>query len=229
MARGLGDSLSIVLGYLPVAVSFGLGAVQVGLPPLTAVLVSVIVYAGASQFALISLFAAGGSLWTVVGTTLLMNLRHLFYGPALLAKFERTGTAWPAPVLAFGLTDEVFAAAMAKLPGIAKEQREGWYAGVALAAYASWVGGTAVGAYAGQELTAQSPFLRDALSFVLPALFLALLLEMGVGERVRVLLASAVVTVALLLVAPGSWAMIGGMAAAALVGALAEGNRHGHR
>ena len=52
--RGLGDSLAIAAGYVPVAFSFGLAAVQVGLGAPWAVAISAIVFAGASQFVLVS-------------------------------------------------------------------------------------------------------------------------------------------------------------------------------
>lgn len=77
-SRGLLDSLSIGLGYVPVAISFGLAAVYADISPWVAVLVSVLVYAGASQFILVSLVASGSAALSIVGIVLLMNLRHFF-------------------------------------------------------------------------------------------------------------------------------------------------------
>ncbi|WP_435338026.1 AzlC family ABC transporter permease, partial [Acinetobacter sp. LH3_13] len=66
MLAGLTASLSVATGYLPIAFSFGVAAVQAGLAPSIAVLASVLVYAGASQFLLISLLASGAGLWTAL-------------------------------------------------------------------------------------------------------------------------------------------------------------------
>lgn len=216
IAKGLADSLSIGAGYLPIAFSFGLAAVQANLSPLTAVLISGIVFAGASQFALIALVAAGGSLLTVVSTVLLMNVRHIFYGPAVIAKLGNGRPSLPPPLLAFGLTDEVFAAAVGKLQSIAPPERERWYVGLQLGAYSAWVLGTALGAILGQQLTSHSAFLRDSLAFVLPALFLSLLLEIG-GQR-RVLVAAVVATAAALPFMPAYFAMVVGMVVGAALG-----------
>lgn len=65
---GLAASLSIATGYFPVAISFGLSAVEAGLAPGIAVLISVLVYAGASQFLLISLLASGAGLCALLLT-----------------------------------------------------------------------------------------------------------------------------------------------------------------
>lgn len=218
LVNGLVDSLSIGVGYLPIAFSFGLAALQANLPPLTAVLISGIVFAGASQFALIALVAAGGSLLSVVSTVLLMNVRHIFYGPSVIAKLGNGRPSLPLPLLAFGLTDEVFASAVGKLQLISPPEREHWYVGLQLGAYSAWVLGTALGAFLGQQLTSHSAFLRDSLAFVLPALFLSLLLEINGNTQRRVLVASAVATAALIPLIPAYLAMAVGMAAGAALG-----------
>src|SRR5690625_158978 len=98
---GLLTSLSIAAGYLPIAFSFGLAALQAGLSPFITILTSVVVYAGASQFVLITLMASGAGWLTAVPTVLLMNARHLFYGPALLNRLPSDAHQLPAPLLAY--------------------------------------------------------------------------------------------------------------------------------
>ncbi len=215
--RGLADSLSIAVGYVPVAVSFGLAAIYAGMPPFMAVLTSLLVYAGASQFILISLIAGGGSAAGVVGIVLLMNLRHLFYGPALLAKLQGARRKLPTIALAAGLTDEVFAASISKLARQPAEQREPWYLGLQLGAYLSWVGGTALGAYFGHDWIQDTPIVSQTLGFVLPALFFALLLEIRKLVRRRVLAAAAIAAALALMVLPSHAAIVLGMLAGALM------------
>ncbi|WXL24225.1 AzlC family ABC transporter permease [Ectopseudomonas mendocina] len=187
---GLTDSLSVAAGYLPIAFSFGVAAIQAGLPAAIAILASVIVYAGASQFLLISLLASGAGIWTALPTVMLMNARHVLYGPALIP-----GLSAPpqlrSPLQAFGLTDEVFATAMSKLPSINEADREHWLLGLQIGAYASWVGGTIVGVLLVAEVGNWPVSVREGLSFVLPALFFALLLETGVRRWMLPILAAA--------------------------------------
>jgi len=215
--RGLFDSLSIAVGYVPVAISFGLAAVHADLSPLMAILVSMLVYAGASQFILVSLVASGGSAVSMVGIILLMNLRHIFYGPAVLMKLDGQRRRLPLFALAAGLTDEVFATAVSKLAYRPAQEREYWYAGLQLGAYSSWVAGTAIGAVFGQDLLRQSPVVSQALGFVLPALFFALLLEIRKIVPVSVLAAAAAATSMGLFLLPPYGAIIVGMLAGAFL------------
>ena len=55
MKRGLGAAWPVALGYFPVAVAFGALGAQAGLSPLWVQLTSLLVFAGASQFALVGL------------------------------------------------------------------------------------------------------------------------------------------------------------------------------
>ncbi|HWL29836.1 MAG TPA: AzlC family ABC transporter permease [Burkholderiaceae bacterium] len=217
--RGLTDSVSIAVGYVPVAISFGLTAIHADITPMMAIVISLLVYAGASQFILVSLVASGSAPLSIVGIVLLMNLRHFFYGPALLSKFGGVPRRYPMIALAAGLTDEVFAASISKMQRQPERDREPWYLGVQLGAYASWVGGTAAGAYFGQDWLRHSPILSQSLGFVLPALFLALLLEIRQVVAVNVLVFAGLATLGALFFMPAYGAIMTGMAAGALAGA----------
>ncbi len=216
--RGLFDSLSIAAGYVPVAISFGLTAVYADIAPWMAVLISILVYAGASQFILVSLVASGSTALSIVGIVLLMNLRHCFYGPVLMGKFHDAPRRLPILLMAAGLTDEVFATAISKLNRQPAPEREHWYAGLQLGAYLSWVGGTAIGAFFGHDLLQGSPLLAQAMGFVLPALFFALLLEIRQLVPYYLLVGAALATVAALFVLPSYGAIIAGMLTGALLG-----------
>lgn len=216
--RGLFDSLSIAVGYVPVAVSFGLAAVYADISPWMVVLVSILVYAGASQFILISLVASGSAALSIVGIVLLMNLRHLFYGPALMVRLDKTQRRLPMLLLAAGLTDEVFATSISKLERQPVHERESWYAGLQLGAYLAWVGGTALGAFFGHDWVHDSLLLSQTLAFVLPALFFALLLEIRRVVAFPVLAGAAAATLLSLSILPAYGAIVAGMLVGALLG-----------
>lgn len=174
---GLFASFSIFLGYIPVAIAFGIYSRGTGLGVLDSIIISALIFAGASQFAMVSLLASGVASGGASIAALVLNLRHLLYGP-LIAPFLKGASTSRIAQLAFGLTDEVFAAAYSQLEKIPEEERASWLSGLEIGAYLSWISGTLLGAAGGSVLLSQSPYLSSALSFALPALFLALLLPL---------------------------------------------------
>lgn len=213
--RGLGASLPIAVGYVPIAFSFGLVAVQSGLSPLMAVLISALIFAGASQFVLVSLLSTGAGFWEPLAVVLLMNSRHAFYGPTLARKLSLEHSSFPRVWLAAGLTDEVFATSLTRLDKIIEHQRESWYSGLQTGAYVAWVFGTFIGSISSAQIE-HLPIVHQAIRFVLPALFMALLLEFTSGSSLIVVTVAATVTVIMLFVLPTYQAM----PIAMIVGAL---------
>ncbi|WP_414041778.1 AzlC family ABC transporter permease [Acidithiobacillus sp. M4-SHS-6] len=213
--RGLGASLPIAVGYVPIAFSFGLVAVHAGLTPLMTVLISALIFAGASQFVLVSLLSIGAGFWYPLAVVLLMNSRHAFYGPTLLRKMSLKHSSFTRAWLAAGLTDEVFATSLSRLDRIAEQHRESWYSGLQTGAYAAWILGTVIGSISSAQI-AHLPVVHQAIQFVLPALFMALLLEFMSHDSLIVVIVAAVVTVVMLLLLPTYQAM----PIAMLVGAL---------
>ena len=171
-AAGLGASVPVVIGYVPAAVAFGVAARGAGIGTTEALLMSLIVYSGASQFAIVGLVAAGVPWLVTAVSALVLGLRHVIYGPAL-APHLRGLTPKRSALAAFGLTDEVFAVAASE--GYRRPADLGWLFGLELGAYVSWALGSLLGAAAGAALVAAFPILAPALSFALPALFVALL------------------------------------------------------
>jgi predicted branched-subunit amino acid permease len=187
-------------------------------------LVSAVVYAGASQFALVSLLAIGASPVSVIGAVAAMNLRHLFYGPALLSRLPRGGRRLPRSLLAFGMTDEVFALASASLT---PRHTEPWLLGVQAGAYGSWLAGTISGALLARAGNGRWPGIEAGLTFVLPALFLALLLPLLRRINVVPLGLSAVTALGLSRFIPAHVALLVAMMLGAALAAWCSGARDG--
>ncbi len=167
--------MPVIIGYLPAAAAFGVAARDVGLNTTETVAMSLIVYSGASQFAIVGLAAAGASWLVMAATALVLGVRHVLYGPSLAPLLRRMSVG-RAAIAAFGLTDEVFAVASTKLRD--RPAGLGWLLGLELGAYVSWALGSWVGASAGAVVAEALPFLAPALSFALPALFVALLVSL---------------------------------------------------
>ncbi|MEL0638695.1 AzlC family ABC transporter permease [Marinomonas sp. TI.3.20] len=170
--QGIKDAMPLLGGYIPVATSFGLISVQSGFSVLETILISAFIYAGASQFLFVAMVASGAPLWLVVIMTLLINARHIVYGPNLSPYLNQDKKWLP---LMFGLSDQIFALAHARLPLLPDQARIGWYTGAAVLGWLSWIAGTALGAMAGDELTQRWPLINEILPFALPALFFVLL------------------------------------------------------
>ncbi len=158
--------LTILFGYFFIAVAFGAGGRAVGLPPVATAGFSVFVFAGASQFMALSLLAQGAGAIAVTLATLVLNLRHVVMSLALRDRIR--GSRVPRPILAFGITDEVFAATASQPGGIGDTD----LLVTELLAYAGWVGGTIVGYLIGGLLP---PSLEQAMGIALYAMFVALI------------------------------------------------------
>lgn len=209
----------IVLGYLPIAFSFGVAATRAGLSVAEAVTLSLLIYSGAAQFVAIALIAAHAPFLVAFLTLVGMSLRHVLYGPSLMraaGQKARFGAIW-----GFGLTDEVFGAALAAL---ARGQvfSDRFMLALAGSAYAAWVGGTYLGARAGAAALKDSPMVDASLGFMLTALFLALLLSILKAAQLPVIAVAVVVTVGGgLLVSPFA-GLLAGMVAGALIGTVLD-------
>jgi 4-azaleucine resistance transporter AzlC len=216
---GLGASLPIVMGYFPIAFSFGVAATRAGFTEVEASALSLIIYAGASQFLALALLSSGAPVLVAAFTLIAMNLRHLLYGPALMREAGEEATTRLAWAWAWGLTDEVFGQALGAL---ARGQKfsEPYMFGLGLGAYASWVSGTVVGAYAGGGALEGWPAVNAGLGFMLPALFLALLLSILSRRQVPVIAVAAAATVAGTLALSATSGILLGMLAGALAGVI---------
>lgn len=217
---GCRDALPVVLGYLPIAVAYGILARQAGIPPHMTVFMSVMVFAGSSQFIGVSMIAGGASWGIIVMTTFLVNLRHLLMSASLSPYFKKFSRRW-LPLLAFGLTDETFAVAGTVFRQDSRDEK--YVFGLQLTAYLSWVGGSLAGALVGGSFTAAASL---GLEFVLYAMFISLLVAQ-ITDR-RMLFAALFSGGAAMLGArflPGHWYIILATLLGATLGVVMEDGR----
>lgn len=217
--EGLAASLPIVMGYFPIAFSFGVAATQAGFTGVEAFALSLIIYAGASQFLALALLSSGAPVLVAAFTLIAMNLRHVLYGPALMREAGDTATTRHAWAWAWGLTDEVFGQALGALSR-GQKFSESYMFGLGLGAYTAWVSGTVVGAFAGGGALEGWPAVNAGLGFMLPALFLALLLSILSRRQVPVIAVAGAVTIAATLAISATSGILLGMLAGALTGVL---------
>jgi predicted branched-subunit amino acid permease len=106
-------SLPLLVGVVPFGLVVGVAAVDAGLPPAAAFGMSIVVFAGASQLAVIELLRSDTPLVLVVLTGVIVNLRILMYSASIAPYFQQYRTRWKA-LLAYFLTDQAYAVAIAR-------------------------------------------------------------------------------------------------------------------
>ena len=85
------ETIPVMTGYLALGFGFGIMLKASGYPVWLAMVMSMVIYAGALQYIAVGLLSGGASLLTVGLTTFLVNARHVFYGISMLDKFKTTG------------------------------------------------------------------------------------------------------------------------------------------
>jgi 4-azaleucine resistance transporter AzlC len=146
------DSLPRLLGAAPFAVIFGTLATTSGLSPAGAIAMSMLVFAGASQFIALTLLAGGAGLAVIAFTTFVVNVRHALYSATLREHVAHLGRRWRVP-LAFALTDETFAVVQRHYAQPGPAQHKHWYfLGSCVAMYVNWVAWTIAGLWIGRSV-----------------------------------------------------------------------------
>jgi 4-azaleucine resistance transporter AzlC len=162
------DVAAIAAAAGVIGVSFGAIAMAAGVPVWLASAMSMLVFAGGSQFMVVGVVAGGGSPVAAVLAGLLLNARHLPFG---LVVSDVLGKSWPVRLLGTHLmVDESVAFALAQKDP-ARRRAAYWLCGLTL--FVAWNAGVLVGALAGRALGDPDALGLDA---AFPAAMLALLL-----------------------------------------------------
>jgi predicted branched-subunit amino acid permease len=192
-----------------VGASFGATAVAGGLPWWVPVVMSLIVFAGGSQFAATSVVLSGGGAIAAVAAGALLNTRLVPYGFAVA---DVTGQTWWARLLGAHLTTDESVAFKLREPDTARAARAFWTCGGIL--FAAWNASVALGVLAGTTIKDTGAFGLDA---TFPAVLLALALPTVKDRRTRTSAAAgAAIAVALTPVLPAGLPVLAGLSGLAL-------------
>lgn len=169
-------------------VSFGALAITSGLNVWQTVALSVLMFTGASQFAMISVLAGGGAAPAAIASSALLGVRNLFYGVRIRQILRpRPLLAVPAAQLTI---DESTAMALAHLDRpVSRPALAFWSTGISV--FVLWNIGTLTGALGASSIGDPTRWGLDA---AVPAAFLALLWPQITSRR---LLAVAIVAASL--------------------------------
>ncbi len=162
-------SIPVMMGYSVLGFAFGLLLVSSTQPWYVAVLMSLVIYAGALQFLAVGFFSSKLGMVDIFIASIMVNIRQSFYGLSLLKKFKKTKFK---PYLIFALTDETYAL-LTTIKESENIKKKWYYFYLSLLNQSYWVFGTTMGALFGKMVS----FNTKGLDFSLTALFVVLAIE----------------------------------------------------
>ena len=149
LREGALASAPLLVGMVPWGVVAGVAMVAAGFTQAQAVAMSVIVFAGSAQLAVLPLFIAKAPIAVMIATTLVVNLRYVIYSAVLAPHFQHLSRAWRA-LLSYITVDGVFALFAGRFPAGDPDPHKHWYfLGGSLLMWCGWQASTCIGVFAG--------------------------------------------------------------------------------
>ncbi|WP_179378966.1 AzlC family ABC transporter permease [Jannaschia marina] len=186
---GVAEGLPFLVVMVPFGMLFGVLGVEAGLPLAQVMAFSVLVIAGASQFAAVQLIVDLAPAAVVVLSALTVNLRMVMYSASIVPHLG-AAPLWQRAIISYLLVDQTYALAQAKYEEETRwsiADKVAYFAGIALPVFPAWVGSTLAGALVGARIPDSWQ-----LDFALPLAFVALVAPM---LKSRAHLAAAFVSV----------------------------------
>ena len=174
--RGIKRGFPICLGYIPVSFTFGLIAVKMGFTPAQATIISLTNMASAGQFAGIRLIEGGAPYIELVITTFVINLRYFLMSLSLSQKVDPEMPFYKRAIMAYCITDEVFALASMEPEDVSFP----FFGGLMLTPILGWTSGTLLGAVASGLL---SPMVQGCMGIALYCMFIAIIIPPACKSR----------------------------------------------
>jgi predicted branched-subunit amino acid permease len=216
---GFRDGTPFILMAVPFATLFGVIATDAGLTLAQAMGFTILVIAGAAQFAAIQLMVENASIAFVLLAALAVNLRMAMYSASLVPYLGKA-PLWQRAFIAYLNFDQTYITSIARYearPEMTVQERVSYFLGVATPITPFWFGMTLVGILAGQAIPD-----AWALDFIMPIMFLAMVAPM-LKSLAHVAAAAMSVSVGIALVnMPAGTGLLIAAGSAMLTGALVE-------
>jgi 4-azaleucine resistance transporter AzlC len=236
--RGVRTALPFIPGVAVFGLVFGALAVSNGLSPLAAVIMSVLVAAGSSQFVALELIDDGTSIGVILLATLMINLRNALYSASLSPLFGPLSRVrqW---LLAYSVADENYGLAITqnRKNALSGRQLVWFYTGTSFTIVSAWWVASAAGAAAvaagatvvssaasatasGGQILAAEP--TQFLAFISPLVFTSLVVPLLVTRPALLAAISAAFVAILLNPLPHQMGLLAAATAGITSGMLAE-------
>lgn len=169
-------SIPVLTGYLFLGLGFGILLQSKGYSFLWAFFMAFFMYAGSMQYVAIDLLATGADLITTAFMTIMINIRHLFYGLSLIQKYK--GLGWKKLLMIHELTDETYAlVAGSQVP--AGTDKSWFYFFLSILDHVYWIIGCTLGALLSSAVNINT----KGIDFVMTALFVVIFTDQWLGTR----------------------------------------------
>ena len=171
--QGVLQELPLQLGVFPFGIIYGVMAIESGLTFLQALLMSSIIFGGASQIAFVQLLSNSTPYGVILTTVGAINSRHLLYGISMVEYLNKLSLSWRV-TLAYLLTDEAYAVSIRKFIKHSDNSILHYHLlGSGITLFLSWQISTLFGVWLGNDL----PEFLD-LQFIIPLTFIAIIIPM---------------------------------------------------
>jgi len=217
IVSGFKKSIPVIIGYIPIGISYGILALNTNLSPYLIVGMSVFVFAGSSQLIAVNMLTAQAAIIPVIMTTFLVNLRHILMSASLSLHFNKTPSKL-LPFIGFVITDESFAIGNTLIKE--RDNKGLFFLSMGLSAYLGWVISSLIGVLIGRYIL---NFEIPVIDFVLPAMFIILLI-MQIRDKMDVVVSimAAILSIIFFFIFPGNWNIIIATLSAAVIGVIVE-------
>lgn len=167
--HGVCDELPLMLAVVPFGMVFGVLGLASGLAPIEVILLSSIVFAGASQVVFVQMWGAATPGFLVGGSVAVINLRHALYSASVAKYLQHLPLRWRL-LLAYLLTDEAYALSIQRFQqGPPSPNQHYHLLGSGLTLWSCWQIATIIGVFAGAMIPDSW-----SLDFAIPLTFIAL-------------------------------------------------------
>jgi len=165
---GVRDEVPLIFGVAPFGLVFGVLGIESGLTPLQTIMLSSILFGGASQIVFVQLWAAAVPALIVGGSVCVINLRHVLYSASVAAYLRPLPLRWRI-LLGYLLTDEAYAISIKRFRHEPPGPNQHFHLlGSGMLLWTSWQFATIFGVLVGGTIPESW-----SLSFAIPLTFIA--------------------------------------------------------
>ncbi|KJS83391.1 MAG: branched-chain amino acid ABC transporter permease [Peptococcaceae bacterium BICA1-8] len=169
--EGAKEVVPILVGIIPFGMISGIAAINAGFSKMTALFMSVFLFAGSAQLAIVQLINNNSAVLIIVSTALIINMRFVMYSASLAPHFQHTSQKLKM-LLAYLLTDQAYALSVSRFVNDNKINHAQYYMGNAVLLWLTWQLSTIMGIYLGAGIPKEW-----GLDFAIPLTFLVLLVN----------------------------------------------------
>lgn len=209
--RGVKAVTPLMLGIAPFGLISGITAANTGVSIGIALLMSVGIFAGASQLATLQLINDNANMLVIVYTALIINLRMMIYSLSIAPYLQNIRIKWKA-LLAYSMTDQSYAISLVHFMNNPKEDIKSFFFGASISLWLLWQATTIVGYLMGSIIP-----MNLGLEFAIPLTFISILFKGIAGWAVVI----TIITSAIVAVLASQLPMNMGLVVAAIIGVAA--------